>query len=119
MARQPLFLFVIGFAALQLAFWGAVIRINGPQGLVHGLGDLGRLGAKQRRAIGRCSGNSLLGMAALIAAFGITAYLCAGNGPAIIAAGAILIAAIALIAARMKRKLSRLAGSAAEAARGY
>jgi hypothetical protein len=105
MAHQFQFLFATGFAALLLACVGAVIRIKGPQGLVHGVGDLSKLDADRRKAIGRCSGNSLLWMAAVIAAFGVFCYFCADDSLSMIAASAILVATLVTIAMLMKRRL--------------
>ena len=119
MFHEPLFLLVMGFAALQLAFWGTVIRIKGPEGFVHGMGDLRRLDVDQRSAIGRRVGNALFAMALLIAAFGVFCCFYANDALAMFAAGAALVAAIVTIVLSMKRHVSRLTQIANEATREY
>lgn len=105
MLPQPLFFAVMAFAALQLAFWGLVIRMNDPSGLVHGFGDLARLTVGQRLQISRFVGNCLFAMALAILGFGAMSYLFSQDPITIIASTATLVLGISTLVLYMKRQL--------------
>ena len=116
--HSPLILLLMGFATLQLLFWGAIIRSNDPQGFVHGLGDLSRLDEDQRKAISRYLGNVLFAMAALMAAYDAFFWFYGTNNLALIAVSTLLAAIIIAIVLSMKKRLSRLARPASGAKHG-
>jgi uncharacterized membrane protein len=67
------------FPALLLAVLGGVIRVHGPQGFVHGLGDWSKADEPTRKRAGRLVSNILFAMATLIAGHGVFRYLHAGD----------------------------------------
>jgi hypothetical protein len=62
------------FPAALLAVLGCVIRINGPQGFVHGFIDWSEVDEATRRCAGRLVGNILFAMAAWVAGYGLFRY---------------------------------------------
>lgn len=118
MLPQPLFVGVMVFAAVQMAFWGFVIRTNGPAGFVHGFGDLSRLSAERQSSIGRCVSNCMFVIGAAILGFGLASYFYPANPAALVISTVVLIAVLGAVAWHMKRQLSRLTKPTAEACRG-
>ena len=96
------------FAALQMAFWGFVIRTNGPAGFVHGFGDLRHLSAERQSSIGHCVSNCLFVIGAAILVFGVASYLYPANLAALFVSAIVLIAVLGAVTRHMKRQLSRL-----------
>lgn len=118
MFPQPLFVVIMAFAALQMAFWGFVIRTNGPAGLVHGFGDLSHLSAERQSHIGRCVSNCMFAIGTAILGFGAVSYLFPNSLAALLTSAVVLLVVLVATTAHMKRKLSRLTKSADEASRG-
>lgn len=106
------------FAALQMAFWGFVIRTNGPAGLVHGFGDLSRLSAERQSSIGRCVSNCLFVIGAAILVFGVASYLYRANLAVLVISAIVLIAVLGAVTRHLKRQLSQLTTPTDEAYRG-
>jgi hypothetical protein len=109
----------MAFAAVQMAFWGVVIRTNGPAGFVHGFGDLSRLSAERQSSIGRCVSNCMFAIGAAILAFGVASYLYRANLAVLVTSAIVLIAVIGAVTRKMKRRLSQLTMPTDESHRGH
>lgn len=93
----------------------AIIRRNGPQGFVHGLGDWSGLDDVLRQRVGGVAGNFLCGMAALIAGFGVFGYIDGANPGAPTIVGLVLVSAISALPIGMLGYLVRMQRIAGEA----
>lgn len=118
MFTRPMTLFNMLPAIVITVAVGYTIRRNGPQGFVHGFGDLARLDADQRSRIGRRVGNLLFTVAAFIACFAIFSCFFANNSIAMVAASAVLVIGVGAGMLQMIRYLARMTKPGSEARRG-
>ncbi len=75
MSDQVMLLLASSFPAAVLLVLAYVIRLHGPQGFVHGIGDWSKVSEQTRRRAGRATSNVLVEMAALILGHGVYAWL--------------------------------------------
>jgi hypothetical protein len=87
---------------------GAIIRRNGPQGLVHGFGNWNLLDAGTRQRVGIVVGNYLFGISLLTLIFGAYGYLHADDAVAISLAALALVSGMSAIVLGMNTYLRRV-----------
>lgn len=96
------------FPAIVVAVLALVIRIHGPQGLVHGIVDWSRLDEPTRKRAGCMVGNILLVMAALLGGHAVFLYRHIRDAATHRLAGVVMVGGISALLLLMILLLLRL-----------
>ena len=96
------------FPAIVMAVLALVIRIHGPQGLVHGIVDWSRLDEPARKRAGRMVGNILLAVAALLGGHAVFLYKHLGDAATNRLVGVVMVGGIGALLLLMILLLLRL-----------